>query len=470
MYIMGIIMLEFDNTLEKSKIEMSLISSSKEEAGEDFIDTNMTDKAQTAVFGIQVPLIMINTTIIDFDSIHYFNLKSEGTLPELVMTVEDKYELMTNIDKPSQDNEVRVQIIPRFDNAYKKVDLTFFITDISIIGSMVRLVCTYKVPALISSQFKSLGEIDTYTLFKTIATETKLGFATNIAQQSDNRYVYCNNKSYFDLMNDEIEYANASEHIMDYWIDLWDNINLVDIKERYETIDSDDDLKIWISGQLDENTVGVENIPQETVATLNNYPSFKTSELFVKEYNHIVSPGGQISKGSDKIYGIYEDVKSEHFDYLIQDGDIKNDIFTKYDYIGESYGEYNYLLSKCIRAGFLQKVNSECIKVTLQSPLLGLMRGHKVNFIRYVNDDLIESKMTALEEIGVLDRNVEANIPLDKYEMDDDSGSGKFRIDKTVSGQYLIHAVDIIFNNGDWDYVLTLVKSAYNNVNILNKE
>ena len=117
---MSIVTVEFDNTLEKSEITLPLVSSSKSEGGNNYNDDNLTDKAQTSVFGIQVPLIMINHTIIDFDAIHYFNLKSQSRLPELIMTVEDRYELINNIDKPTHDNEVRVQVLPRFDNAYKK--------------------------------------------------------------------------------------------------------------------------------------------------------------------------------------------------------------------------------------------------------------------------------------------------------------------------------------------------------------
>ena len=105
---------------------MSLLSSSAAEAGSEY-SNEYTDKAQTMVFGIQVPLIMINSTIIDFDAVQQFVLKSEGVTPELLMIVEDRYKLIENIDKPRHDNEVRVQIIPKFDNAYKKIDLTFYI-------------------------------------------------------------------------------------------------------------------------------------------------------------------------------------------------------------------------------------------------------------------------------------------------------------------------------------------------------
>lgn len=468
---MSIVTVEFDNTLEKSDIIMPIMSSSKSEAGDDYQDNSQSEIAQTSVFGIQVPLIMINTTVIDFDSIHYFELKSNGPTPELIMTVEDRYELITNIDKPSHDNEVRIQIIPRFDNAYKKINLTFFINDIDVTGSMIKLTCLYKLPILMSSQYKAFGEIDTYSLFKTIASEIKLGFATNVAVLNDKRFVYCDNRSLHSLLDSEITFANATEHIMDWWIDFWDNVNLVDIKERYLAVDPDDDIKIWVAGETRENRKDGEIIPNEVVAVLNNHPSVNNSELFVKEYTIKNNPGQQAAFGSDKVYGIYADVNNEYSDYLIQDGDIKNDIFAKYDYLGENYGEYNYLFAKCLRAGYLQKINSETIKVTLKSPLLGLMRGHRVNFIRYVNDDYLEGKMKSLEEAGVIDRNVESNIPLEEYELNDEDtkdnkNDGKFRLDKTTSGQYLIIAVELLFTNNEWEYVLTLARPAPSNQSI----
>jgi hypothetical protein len=466
---MSIVTLEFDNTLEKSEIVMPLISSSKDEAGDDYMNT-ATDKAQTAVFGIQVPLIMINNTIIDFDAIQYFNLKSVGRLPEVVLTVLDRYELINNIDKPSLDNEVRIQLLPKFDDAYKKIDLTFYISGIQTIGQVIRITGTYKSTKLMSSQFKSYGNIDTYSLFKQIATETQLGFATNIAQGNDTRYAYCDNKSLYDLMDSEILYANATDHIMDWWIDLWDNINLVDVKERYNSVDSNEDMQIWVAGQVNETNAGVDVIPSQVTATITNFPGVNMTELFVKDYIINTKPGINLSSGSDRVFAVYEDIKFEHFDHFVQDGDVKNDIFAKYEYVGENYGEYNYMISKCLRDSFLQKINSETITTVLQSPLLALMRGHKVNFIRYVNDDMLESKMKALEDVGVIDRNIETNISLSEYEIDGKSANGSFRIDKTCSGQYLITGVDIIYNNNAWDYKLTLAKPASSKVSIIKTE
>ena len=455
---MGQIKLEFDNTLTKSEIIMPILSVSEGE-GANNDTSDMTDKSQLQVFGIQVPLIMINSTVIDFDAVSYFSLTSEGPLPSLTMTVEDRYGLIRNIDKPKNDNEVRIQILPRFDNAYKKVNLTFFISSISVNGEYIRLTCSYKLPKLTSSKFETYGELNTYDMFKLAAEETGLGFATNIAAGSDTRYVYCDNRSLLSMLNNEIQYSGTENQVLDWWVDFWDNINLADIYERYKSTDADEDIQVWVTGQLNETQKDREINCIQVPAILNNHPGNEKSELYVSNYEIYNNPGMQMSMGSDKVYSIYEDDKDEYLDHLVQDGDIKQDIYTMYYYLGETYGGYNYLLQKELRTSFLQKINSDSIKITLNSPLLGLMRGHKVNFISYVNDDRLEGKMKDLEEAGVIDRNVESNVPLADFEITADSDNGTFRIDKTVSGQYLITAMELIFDN-NWKYILTLNRPA----------
>lgn len=465
---MGVILKEFDNTLEKSNIIMPLLSSSTREAGDDY-QNEKTDKSQTLTFGIQVPLIMINKTIIDFDSVLYFNITSSGKLPILSLTFIDKFELITNIDKPGKDNEVRVQILPKFENAYKKINLTFFISDIKVNGTLISLSCSYKLSSLTSSQYKAFGEVDTYSLFRKIAQDTKLGFASNISALSDNRYVYCNNKSLLDIMESEIEISNSSEHILDWWIDFWDNINLADIKERYNTVDNEEDMQIWVTGQITDVTVDQEVVPFKTTAVINNNPGLSSSELFVSEYTAITSPGGNVNQGTDIVYSIYEDNESDYNDYFVQDGDIKKDIFVHFEYLGENFGSYNYTLAKNLRETYIRKMNSEQVKVTMRTPVLGLMRGHKVNFIRYVNNDKVENRIKALEEHNFIDRNVESNIPLSKYDIPEDQrlANGNFILDRTVSAQYLISEVEIKYEDNKWEYILTLIKPASTNTSIL---
>lgn len=468
---MAVIQLEFDNTLKKSDIIIPIQSVSTGDGNIEDSSGDMTDKSQLQVFGIQVPLISINNTVIDFDAVSYFDLSSNGELPLLTLTVEDRYELIGNIDKPKHDNEVRVQILPKFDNAYKKINLTFYITNINIFGKNIRLSCIYKLPKLTSSKFEALGELDTYTLFKNAAIDTGLGYATNIAEGTDKRYIYCNNKSWLDTLNNEIQFSGNDNQVLDWWIDFWDNINLADIHERYLSTDTDEDIKIWVTGQINEvgKDINIECI--EVPAVLTTHPGMERSELFVTDYNIVNNPGIQVIEGSDKLYSVYEDHKDEYLDHLIQDGDVKEDIFTIFKYLGETYSTYNYLLQKELRSAFLQKINSECIKITLKSPVLGLMRGHKVNFIHYVNNDILENKIKILEANNVVDRNIESNISLSDYEITADGDTaGRFKIDKTSSGQYLITSINIIYSNNEWKYILTLNRPANISPDIMKKE
>ena len=46
---------------------------------------------------------------------------------------------------------------------------------------------------------------------------------------------------------------------------------------------------------------------------------------------------------------------------------------------------------------------------------------------------------------------------------------GNFIIDRTVSAQYLISAVEIIYNVNSWEYKLTLVKPT-NKESLINKD
>ena len=76
--------------------------------------------------------------------------------------------------------------------------------------------------------------------------------------------------------------------------------------------------------------------------------------------------------------------------------------------------------------------------------------------------------MSNMEADGLVDReNIQSNIPLDNFEIEVDSGDGKFILDKTSSGQYLILGVEILYSNNEWDSVLKLVKPASTKTNIL---
>lgn len=467
---MSLIQVKFDHNIKQSDIIIPLTNSSHEEAGNAYVN-NQPEIQQTSVYGIMSPLIMVNNIVVDFSDVLDFELKCVDVTPTVQMTVLDRYKLITILDTPGVDNELRVQILPRFDNIYKKINLTFFITNFQIRDNYITIKGEYKLPVFFSSNIKSFGEIDTYELYESIAIETGLGFASNIEKSGlDKRWIYCDNKTYSKLLSNEIKRSGYDNQILDYWIDWWNNLVLADIYERYNAIDKDEDMQIWISGQNYEVSEGIEITPQQSVASLNNHPSLKFSELYVKEYKIINNPGSNIYLGTDKIYSIYEMNKTEHMDHMIMDGDVKKDIISHYEYMGEMYGDYNYLLSDRKRSDFLQKIKTnETIEVTINTPLLGLMRGNRVNFLWYINDSRVDGIHSKLNENGVLN-NPSTNIPLSSADnIIDKSPDGNFVLDHSISGQYLITGCRMKFSNKMWDYSIVLSRPTSAKPNIIKE-
>lgn len=468
---MALIQVKFDNTLKQSEIRIPLTNSSQQEAGIAYTD-NKPEIQQTLVYGIQAPLIMINTIVVDFTDVISFELKSTSILPEVHLIVRDRCRLSSILDTPSIDNELRIQILPKFEDKYKKINLTFYITNIRIKNNEISITGKYKAPQFISSNIKSFGEVSTYGLFQAVAQETCLGFATNVEDAQDKKYVYCPNKPYSDILMDELRRSCTDLQVYDYWIDWWNNIVLVDIFERYNAIDRDEDMQIWISGQQKEVAEGSEIQPIKTVATFHNNPAQKTTELFVTDYRICNSPGLQMYEGTDRVYSIYETSKTEYMDHLIQDGDAKKDIFAKYEYLGEVYGEHNYLLSKKIYDTFQQKIQSnEVVEIDLRTPLLGIMRGNRVNFLWYINDSKTENLQKSLQNEGCVEPNPQTNIPIDNNTIDESPNTdGEFILDKSISGQYLVTKCNMKFKEGLWTYTVTLARPTNTKPQLINEE
>ena len=468
---MALIKVKFDPTIEHSDIIIPLTNSSKDEMGDEY-QNNQPMVQQTSVYGIQAPLIMVNKTVIDFSDVLSFTLKSTGVFPTVQMTVKDRNQILAMIDTPGIDNELRVEILPKFEDKYKKINLTFYITSSKIENGIANIKGEYKLRKFTDSVIKSFGELNTYKLLETIALDTGLGYTTNIEENDgDKRWIYCNNKSYKETLDHEITFSGVDEQILDYWVDWWNYLTLVDINDKYTNIDPEEDMQIWIAGSNQEVEEGVEVPPQQVVATLNNSPSDKLSELYITNMRPINKSGSQLHSGTDRMYSIYEDFKSEHIDYLIQDGDAKKDIFVKFEYLGEVYGGYNYILNSKKREAFFQKIKTnDSIEINVKTPLLGLLRGNKVNILWYVNDSKTENLRDELVDNNCIAENVETNIPLNETSREDKPSSGGFVLDKSISGQYLITSCEINFSDKEWEYKLILNRPTIDKPKLIDDE
>lgn len=422
------VILKFDPTIKLPEIKQFFNNPSPEEDPENGDDTTMQ---QTKITGILAPLVKVGSTPIPFSAVSYMKL-TDNPYPRITMTIMDKFDLVKTFNHPARDNSLQIQIIPTFDNAYKKINLTFWIENLSFDDGEMYIEAVYYIPKLHNNVLKAYGEITTYEFCEQIAKDLQLGFASNLESTDDKRWIYIPNKKVYDGLDQECNLGGGEKQILSWWIDWWNCLNLVDIYERNNTIDKD--LKMWVMPRkFPETETADETQPMLIEAMITNSDIFRDFPIFAYEYTDDL----RLNKITDRIVETYKINDMEEDNFVIRDGDVHNDIFTDYEYGGENFGDYKYLRQMYCRDMWLSKVNNSTIKVSLYQPCFGLMKGHKVNFYWYnVNDFTKDTKN---------DENVNSNIDLPSDdERDDNSGIDPKKIDdemvldKQVSGQYYI--------------------------------
>lgn len=432
---MAEIHIKTDPTVDIEEIKMPLYTATPEEEPE---QPELGEAQQTKIDGIAAPLVRLNEIVIMSDQIVSFELHS-SPIPTVDVTIEDRWELSRALDSPKSDNLLVVQIIPPFDNGYKKINLRFYITDYQTTGSNIRVHGEYNIAGQHDIVLESFGEKTTYELAEMVAQRLKLGFASNIEGTDDKRWMYCPSKTLLSVVGKEVPYGGNEKQILDWWIDYWNYLNLVDIYDRYEN--NDGNLKIWTM-----TTSGVElnetntTEPAEVDAVLTNHPSMNGTPLFVGSYKMHSETYRNLRYGTDRTIETYSisDLNSEKTD--VMDGDIKNDIFKKYEYAGEIFGEHNYLVQEALQRSFLQKIESQYIDIQLAKPQLGLVRGGRVNFNWYECNELVSDAID--EENANIDTNSSEIDNADANSSEEDitgnEADHSWILNKTISGQYYI--------------------------------
>lgn len=462
-----------DPNIELSPIVHSLTQPSSTEDPE--AHDNISEIQQTKVAGVLVPIIAINSVAVDFSDVHNFVLDYTGTTPHLKFSIFDRKKILGRYAQPGNDSEVRVQILPPADNTYKKIDLVFMVTDISVDGDMVVGEAEYKLMKFTGAQFKALGQISTYDLFDKVSNETGLGFASNVAGTEDTRFMQCQFESYKEIIEREIGLsASDSGHVYDWWIDVWNNLILCDLYDRINSEDEESDMMVWTMDNVDDGSVHSEVMPVKTPALFTNHPIRENTDLAVMDYSVENDPASQ-GTGNSVALSVYEENKKEYIDHYIADGDIQKNEFTKFEYAGEVYGDYNYLLAEKAREIFLRKVKSEIITIHLKRPQLGINRGDQLRFIWYDPDTLDAIGQDHLEEQGAIKSSEELSTILGwvkDWDFSKQLADNPLRVNMQFSGQYTCIGQYISFNRDamSWDCWLYLSRPASKRPQILNIE
>lgn len=403
---------------------------------------------QTDIEGVLVPLLRFNDTVITFEMVSYMRL-TNNVVPSIEVEITDFLELIRVLDQPEHDNILYLQIIPPFDNAYKKIQLSFYIRNTSINGNTVHMYGDYYIPELYDTVMKPYGILSTYDLIDRISNDYSLGFCSNVEGTNDDRYIYNPNRDVRSFLDKEIQFAGEKEHVYVWWIDLWNNINLVDLWKAYTELVSEENLQVWVSDNF-KSTDDEEKKPYQQIAAFTNSPAFVSSPFYIQEYTPVLKS----SPVTDRNFETFSMNDQEATSTLIQDGDVHNDIFQKYEYGGEVFGDFDYLSQRASRGMLVNKVNSQVIEVISYLPILGLMKGGYVNLWWYDINNMIA------ESTDQSDISTNADIP-EGEDTGDVTSEGSMILNKTVSGQYYIVNIEYTYTGHmNWEVKYTLSRSA----------
>lgn len=458
------ITVQSDPSIELPEIKVFLSDPSPDETDEDVKDSDMR---QTKTQGIAVPLVRVNGLSVPFNLVEYMYLSCDK-FPMVKIGIMDQMDLFSTFDKPGKKRELQVQIIPSFDNAYKKINLPFYITSFhkDEFSDVISISGTYSVKGMWETVVKSYGEITTYEFFKQVAADLGLGFCSNLSGTDDKRWIYVPSEKITSALSREADFGGSDADgnksvVLDWWIDYWNCLNLVDISERANTIDDKDSMKIWITNTLrPETDEAAPNEPVQSEAMITNHIALRNTQVYCSKYSNVFTASTGLS-GQDRYIEYFDSSEDRVNSLWMKDEDAGNDIFSKYDYIGENFGEYQYLTQQQFKTLNMMKLNGEKYSVDLFSPVFGLTRGSKVNFYWYDVNPLTDSLKYA---------DLESNIPLpeditEKEEGDDfDPATAEDEqiLNRQVSGQYYIASSEFIYDYNDggfnWQHRLTLTR------------
>ena len=455
------IQVKFDPTISIPDIKMPIYSETEENdpEGKNYgSDYDTYTVQQTKLDGVMVPLVRLDNQTIFFNQIVDMRL-SCYRVPELDITIDDQLGLIKNLDNPSWDNTLQLQILPPFDGAYKKINLLFYITDIKIDGSIIRISATYHIPNLWDHKMKAYGEITTYEYMEQVAKEYGLGFCSNVDSTNDKRYIYNPMMNQIDHINQTVSYAHdgvsddvMTKDVFEWWIDYWNNLNLVNVYTEYKEILPEDNeyMQIWTVDK-DPHIAGDDKTQNlvKMLAVFSNSPILQQSQLFINEYIPEFSTIG----ATDQIFDTYSMKTLEQKTTLIENGDVKDNLQQGYTYGGEVFGDYDYLARRAAKNMLMSKINAQTIKVSIPMPTLGLIKGGKVNVWWYDSGNYITGPITE-----TVNDDIESNVELPPSLPIDDMG---WIINKMISGQYYISDMTFRYHTQfQWSQEFTLSRDG----------
>lgn len=274
----------------------------KEEEGQ-----NATSKDK----GMSTPLVIINGYHFNSYDIKTLEISVEDVVPTINLTLVDTRSQFGVDSFPRDGDSISVRIGAKAKDTYKDIRIDFDIDNVdspmkSNIAQGTQMKYSFtgkmKVPGLYSEKCKSYGVGTTIDHLENIATDLKLGLATNVDTSNDSMNLFIPYEPVIDTIEDLVKHSYISdESFQTFCIDPYYYINFVDLNILLDSEDSFEEAFTAFNINFDElttDTAATNEIPSTLI--ISTHGRLKGTSLHISKYSLKNNSGKSVKKNGYK--------------------------------------------------------------------------------------------------------------------------------------------------------------------------
>lgn len=455
--------------------------------------------ATTRDAGMVAPLVIINGYRFNPDDIKFLEISLENSIPKINLTLIDTASKFAIDFLPRDGDVISIRIAARAKDTYKDIRIDF---DIETVESPLRsnidqgtanarysFTGRMKIPGLYADQCKSYGVGTTREHLENIATDLKLGLATNVTTTDDSSNLIVPYNTMFDTLDDLVKHSYIGDKsFQTYCIDPYYYINFVDLNTLLDAEDTFE--KSFAAMDIDFNEIS-SNVndgtnKMESTLLISTHQRLQGTNMHISRYSVKNNSGKKLKEnGYKRIIQFFEDDEGlAEFDIepitstrlkdietplkgrLDEPGRYRQEV--KYKYLGRrdsDPNEPNSHLNREFAAIHNMQNIAELEKLQLEVELSTI--NHAIHlfqripvFIFNETDDQIVAD-TAVKTVKE-DKNFETS---PKGESDLKLNSNKTPLNDFLSGFYVVGKIKYTYKQADGvvKQVLTLLKREWPN-------
>jgi hypothetical protein len=187
-----------------------------------------------------IPMVIVNGYPLNDEDILQFELELSEEVPKLYVKFQDTRNLFTMDNYPRDGSLVNVRIASKNPETYKSIRLDFDIVDVYGAPNQEPATPEYtifgrcSIPGLYSEDCKSFGEGTSLDHLEAIATDLKIGLATNVQGVQDSMVRVCPYMNRLSFIKDTVDSSYIGEEsFQTFHIDQYYYLNFVDVNHQF---------------------------------------------------------------------------------------------------------------------------------------------------------------------------------------------------------------------------------------------